>query len=90
MIHRVQVFRLLPDLTERQVLVFRMGGDQIEASAYGERLRTRWMELHPGHATTLRLDWPTSDELGEHHVTRPTPGGVEELELLRAKLRGDE
>jgi hypothetical protein len=73
MIHRVRVNQLLPDLTTRQVFAFRMAGTQQEAEDFGHRLQTRWMELNPGYATVMRVDWPTPDELGGHHVQPPTP-----------------
>lgn len=73
MIHRVRVSQLLPDLSTRQLFAFRMAGTQDEAEAFGHRLQTRWMELNPGYATIVRLDWPTSVELGGQHVQPPTP-----------------
>lgn len=73
MIHRVRVSQLLPDLTTRQVLVFRMAGTQQDAEDFGHRVQTRWMELNPGYATVMRVDWPTSAELGGEHVMPPTP-----------------
>jgi len=76
MIHRVRVSRVRPDLTTEQVFAFRMAGTQAEAEEYGHRLQTRWMELNPGYATVMVLDWPTSAELGEQHVMPPTSGVV--------------
>lgn len=76
LIHRVRVSRVLPDLTTQQVFVFRMAGDQLYAEAYGNALRTRWMELNPGQATVMTTDWPTSEELGG--TCRP-PGRPEPL-----------
>lgn len=74
MIHRVRVSRVLPDLTVEQVFAFRVNtNDQREAEALGHRLQTRWMELNPGHATVMNLDWPTADELGDKHVMPPMP-----------------
>ena len=71
MIHRIRINRLNPDLTEAQVLTFRIGGSQDDAEAVGNQIRTRWMELNPGVPTTMVTDWPSSKELGEQHV-RPT------------------
>lgn len=67
-IHRVRIKRVHPDLSETDVLVFRMAGTQSDAEAFGERLRTRWMRANPGWATTMDTDWPRPDELGGDHV----------------------
>jgi hypothetical protein len=78
-IHRVKIMRLLPDFSHQLIVSFRMGGDQATAELYGERLRTRWMELNPGHATVLVLDWPSPSELGGHHVMPAAPASYREL-----------
>ena len=76
MIHRVRVSRVLPDLSFEDVLVVRAAGDQQYVEAYVNSLRTRWMELNPGHVTVMRTDWPTPDELG---TTCVPPGRPEML-----------
>lgn len=68
MIHRVRIKRVNADMSETDVFVFRMGGSQADAEAFGNRLRTRWMVANPGWATTMTTDWPTSEELGGKHV----------------------
>lgn len=68
MIHRVRISRVNVDMTLTDVLVFRMGGTQEEAEAFGERVRTRWMHLNPGWATVMNTDWPSPAELGGQHV----------------------
>lgn len=76
MIHRVRVLRVLPNLETRQVLAFRMAGTQEEAESFGHRVQTTWMRRNPGHATVIVTDWPTDEELGEHHVQPPAPDAV--------------
>lgn len=76
MIHRIRVNRVLPDLTTKQVFSFRMAGKQEDAEAFGELLRTRWMEQNPGHATVMNTDWPTSAELGGKFVPPAAPDHV--------------
>lgn len=67
-IHRVRIKRVNADLSESDVLVFRMAGTQDQAEDFGNRLRTRWMRANPGWATTMTTDWPRPDELGGGHV----------------------
>jgi hypothetical protein len=64
LIHRVKISRINPDLSTSQIMVFRMGGEQADAEAFGNLVRTKWMEANPGWPTTMVTDWPTSDELG--------------------------
>lgn len=68
LIHRVRISRVNADMTLSDVLVFRMAGDQLQAEAFGNRIRSRWMRANPGWATTMTTDWPTSEELGGKHV----------------------
>lgn len=73
LIHRIKIFRLLPDLTTEQVVAFRMCGDQLDCEAFGHLWQTRWMEQNPGHATIMVTDWPTSEELGGQRSPAPRP-----------------
>jgi hypothetical protein len=66
MIHKIEIRRINPDLSERQILVFRIAGTQDHAEQVGECLRTRWMENHPGVPTTMSTTWPRPAELGQH------------------------
>jgi hypothetical protein len=68
MIHRVRISRVSADLSLTDVLVFRMGGTQAEAEAFGHRVQTRWMRMNPGWATVMVTDWPSPTELGGNHV----------------------
>lgn len=80
-IHRVRISRVNVDMTLTDIQVFRMGGTQAEAEAFGERLRTRWMHSNPGWATVMNTDWPRSNELGGNHVM-PDPREIKEAPLL--------
>ena len=68
LIHRVRIKRVNADMSETDVFVFRMAGEQAVAEAFGNRLRTRWLVANPGWATTMSTDWPRSEELGGQHV----------------------
>ena len=68
MIHRIKINRLNPDLSEEMVIVFRIAGTQDNAEAFGNRVRTRWMEANPGVPTTMVTDWPNPVELGGQHI----------------------
>jgi len=73
LVHRIRIYQLMPDLTRRELLSFRAAGSQLEAEAFGERLRTRIMRQNPGIATQMITDWPRSEELGGKHVMPPNP-----------------
>ena len=73
LIHRVKILQVLPDLSTRQLVAFRMAGDQDDVEAFGHLVQTNWMRANPNYATIMIVDWPRSDELGERFALPSAP-----------------
>jgi hypothetical protein len=73
LIHRVKIVQVLPDLSTRQLVAFRMAGDQDDVEAFAHLVQTNWLRANPGYATIMIVDWPRTDELGERYVMPVTP-----------------